>query len=217
MVVGGKAATYDFVTSNSGTNGWQPYTPLASDGVGASFSDGYLGYRFQSAPSVNPGEFGNARLGSFLPGSLGDFSLSFDVAPSNSWPQEFFGAATRVQNLGPGTTSGYVFGYDKSVGDIYIAKVVNDTLQGPLSASAPVTLRFVTDTSFASGEAGLVVFSQSANGPADATFRDFTETPEPATAAFVVLGAWAWTRVGRQFGRGAPGYAPNGLRRQACR
>ena len=128
-----------------------------------------------------------------------------------------------MQTLGPGTTSGYVFGYDKSSGDIFISKVLNDTLQGPLSASAPVTLLFgaigynftfqgtganltgaiyqwgsaspmasvsVTDTAFASGQVGLVVFSQTATGLADATFRDFTETPEPAVTVLLALGAW---------------------------
>jgi hypothetical protein len=235
--VGSHAASYDFTSGDPSTNGWQPYAPLAAQGVTTTFSESeFYGYRFQSDPSPSPGQFGNARLGSFLPGSFDYFSITYDIAPSNSWPQEFVGAAARVGTLGPDTTSGYVFGYDKNAGTVYISKLVGDTLQAPLSASVPVTILFgaigyeltfqgsgdnlqgaiykwgdasplatvsVTDSSFASGEVGLVAVSQTAGEGVDATFRDFSVVPEPTTAALSALGALVacGARIRRRPGR----------------
>lgn len=142
VALSSQAATYDFTAGTASTNGWQPYLPLAPFGVAYTFSDDASGYRLQSAPSVNPALLGPARVGSFLPGSIGDFALSYDVPSYSSSLSEFFGGAARIGTVGLGTSSGYVLGYDTSVGELFISKVVNESSVGAIGpgATAPVAL-----------------------------------------------------------------------------
>lgn len=139
LAVSAQAASYDFTSGPASISGWAPYAPLAGFGIPASFSQGPAGYELQSAGSPAPGAIGPARVGSFLPGSLGDFSLSFTIPSYSPSPTEFFGAAVRMNTLGLGTSSGYVFGYDNNGDAMFISKVVNENVVANLGA-APVPL-----------------------------------------------------------------------------
>ena len=136
------AAIYDFTAGPSAIQGWQPYEPLVPFGVSYAFTDNPDGYRIQSGPSVNPALLGPARVGSFLPGSMSDFGLSFDVPSYSSSPSEFLGAAARMGTVGLGTTSGYALGYDNVGGGLFMEKIVNEASAGPIGpvAFAPVAL-----------------------------------------------------------------------------
>jgi len=145
LVLGAQAQTYNFTSGTASTNGWTPYTPLAGFGVTTTFSDGFYGYLMESSASPEPSVLGAARVGSFLPGTYANFSLNFSVLSYNTSGSEFFGAAARISNLGLGTSSGYVFGYESGVGTggaLFISKVVNEASQGAIGAGAeaPVTL-----------------------------------------------------------------------------
>jgi hypothetical protein len=65
-----------------------------------------------------------------------DFSISFSVMNYNPSLVEFFGAAARLVNIGLGTTSGYVMGYDNGVDGIFISLVEGEQSQGPLNGTA---------------------------------------------------------------------------------
>jgi len=235
-----QGAFYDFTGGVASTNGWQPYSPLAPFGVASTASDGPAGYRLQSAPSVMPSVLGPARVGSLLPVSMGNFALSFDVPTYSATPTEYFGAAARMGTVGLGTSSGYAFGYDNSVGGLLISKIVGEALQGAIGPGAaaavwlvpgqgyrftfeglgasfdgavyslsdlttPLATVFGSDSSFSSGQFGLLVASQAQTGPADQTFGRFSlnAIPEPTTATLAVLGglmAWGlsgWRRLRR--------------------
>jgi hypothetical protein len=153
--VSNQAATYDFTAGISSTNGWQPYVPLAAYGTAYSFSDSPAGYEIQSAPCVNPTLLGPARVGTFLPGSFGDFDLSFDIPSYSASLNEFFGAAARIQTIGLLTSSGYAFGYDNSIGKLILYKVVNEQFQPfPSPTNPPVAPRLQVE-SVGSGSFGI--------------------------------------------------------------
>ena len=202
--ISAQAATYDFTGGISSTNGWQAYTPLVPFGTVNTLSDGPGGYELYSGASVAPSLIGPARIGSLLPLSFSDFTITFDVLNYSPSLVEFFGAAARVQNVGLGTTAGYVMGYDNVAESLFISKVANESSQGPigptafepisltpgnayhfvftgygssfngeifnLGSSTPLAMVSGTDSSYAQGQVGLLVASQTASGTADATF-----------------------------------------------
>lgn len=235
-----QAQTYNFTSTTSATNGWQPYSPLASFGVTSTFSEGFYGYLMESSASPNPAALGAARVGSFLPGTYTDFSLNFSVLSYNGAGSEFVGAAARFSNLGLGTSSGYVMGYESGVGTggaLFIAKVVDEASKGAIGAGAEAAVTLAagqgyeftfsgtgtalsgavyslanlntplatvsgTDSSFASGQLGLLVADESSagTGTPGASFGQFTVVPEPGCGALLVLGGltlWA-ARTGRK-------------------
>lgn len=89
---------------------WNRYNPI---GVGSFSFPGGNTYRIQSGPSPDPGTFGQGRAGSIKPGSFADFYVSVDVVSWNDTIKQVFGVLARVQNPGPGTTTGYMFSYDR--------------------------------------------------------------------------------------------------------
>jgi hypothetical protein len=90
-----------------------------------------------------------------------------------------------MSNLGLGTSSGYVMGYESGLG-----------IGGALFTVSG------TDSSFASGQVGLLVADESSSGTGTpgATFGEFAVVPEPGCGALLLLaGVTLWAaRSGRK-------------------
>jgi hypothetical protein len=179
-------------------------------------------YRIQSAPSPDPSTFGQGRAGSIKPGSYSDFYIAADVVGWDDTIHQIFGVMARIGTPGAGTTTGYMFTYDRgnpsnaTGGDMDIVRLdceqptdldpsesmanvihfdtnkqyrvvfmgVGTNLTGQVyelpNTANPVVNYSVTDTTYTSGSAGLVVANNASetgyNGPADATFDNFLAT-----------------------------------------
>ena len=90
---------------------WIRYDPIT--GVGSWSFPGGNTYRIQSGPSPNPSLYGQGRAGSIKPGSFSDFYISADVVGWNDTVKQVFGVLARLQNVGAGSTTGYMFTYDR--------------------------------------------------------------------------------------------------------
>lgn len=128
----------DFSSGND--NEFDRYDPVAQAGAGShgSWTVDASGYRIQAA-STSPFEslVGPARAGSIVTGfNADDFRLTFDLKTyDNSLPQ-FVGALARATQVGPGTTQGYVLGYDNSRGGgIFISKIVGEAVAGVVAST----------------------------------------------------------------------------------
>lgn len=116
---------------------WVRYNPI---GVGSWSFPGGNTYRIQSGPSPDPANFGQGRAGSLKPGSFSDFYISADVVSWNDTVKQVFGVLARIQTPGPGTTTGYMFSYDRgnpassTAGDVDIIR-----LDGEVPTSLPTT------------------------------------------------------------------------------
>jgi hypothetical protein len=89
---------------------WTHYNPI---GVGSfSFPNGNT-YRIQAAASPDPGGIGQARAGSYLPGSYTDFCVMADIVNWDDTRHQIMGVMARIADPGPGTTTGYLFTHDR--------------------------------------------------------------------------------------------------------
>jgi len=96
---------------------WQRYDPIKDATGGAvalgtwSFPGGNT-YRLQTAPSLDPGTYGQARLGSIAPSDLTNFYVAVDIVNFDNTIHQVFGVLARVGTPGPGSTTGYLFSWD---------------------------------------------------------------------------------------------------------
>ena len=116
---------------------WQRYDPIAEATGGAvklgtwSFPGGNS-YRLQTAPSPDPGTYGQARIGSLAPGNFTNFYVAVDIVNWDDTIHQLFGVLARAGNVGPGSTSGYLFSYDRgdptssTSGDMDIVRLDNE-------------------------------------------------------------------------------------------
>lgn len=116
-------------------------TALSNPGMGGSWLVGGGEYQIWASPSPLPSVLGPGRAGSVINGfSAGDYKVSYDLVAFSAEQPMFAGVATRVAEIGPGTTDGYVLGYDNSGSKgLFISKVVNEGVTAVI-ATTPVTL-----------------------------------------------------------------------------
>jgi hypothetical protein len=108
---------FDDGNDTAPTIAWQHLDPISDATSGLymlgtwSFPGGNT-YRLQTAASPDPSTFGPARLGSIALGNFTNFYVAVDVVNWDATVHQFFGILARVGTPGPGTTSGYLFGWD---------------------------------------------------------------------------------------------------------
>lgn len=86
---------------------------IDSIGTGSwSFPNGNS-YRIQTAPSPNPGTFGQGRAASLKPGNFTNFYAAVDVVGWDDSIHQAFGIAARITTPGLGTSDGYLLTYDR--------------------------------------------------------------------------------------------------------
>ena len=117
------------------TIAWQHLDPIAEalsmpDGSFAHWSfPGGNTYRIQGDASPDPGALGPGRGGSIAPGNFTNFYAAVDVVNWDPTVHQFFGILARVGTPGPGSTSGYLFGWDsgdpttQTAGDMDIVRL----------------------------------------------------------------------------------------------
>lgn len=122
VVSGARAQTvvHDF----NDADGWTPYNPI---GVG-SFNIVDSAYRIQAA-APSDAEGGPGRAGIVLAGTMAtDFTVSVDLVGWDAGLQQTFGIMARANDIGLGTSNGYLFSYSPrgSFGDIAIELFQNE-------------------------------------------------------------------------------------------
>jgi len=123
----------NFNDGNDTTPAWTRLDPLSAFGAGGTWSfPGGNSYRMQ-APQTPNVALGPGRAASILAGSYDDFYESVDILAWNDNVREAFGLLARVTTPGLGTTSGYLFSYergdpnDPAAGDLDISRVDGET------------------------------------------------------------------------------------------
>ena len=139
-LTGGAASisdNFDDGNDTAPTVAWQRYNPV-SDATGGALSLGtwtFPGghtYRLQTQASPDPGTVGQARIGSFAPGTFTNFYVAADVVNWDATVHQIIGVLARVGNVGPGQTSGYLFDWDSgnpassTAGDMDIVRLDNE-------------------------------------------------------------------------------------------
>ena len=148
-----------------------------------------------------------------------DFSVSYDVVNWDNSLNQAFGVLGRVTQLGLGTTDGYALTYStggsidlsKITGETpsglgsasvtlspandyrFVFTGTGSTLVGQVfnlaDLSTPLATVTGTDSTYASGVAGFVVFDNTGASRADATLDNYAATvPEPSSLALLVVG-----------------------------
>lgn len=135
----GTAQSDDFNDGNDTTPlpPWIRYDPI---GTGTWSFPGGNTYRIQSAPSPDPGNFGQGRAGSVRPVNYSNFYVAVDVVNWDDAIHQVFGVLARTGTIGAGTTTGYMFTYDRgnpassTAGDMDIIR-----LDGESPSNLPTT------------------------------------------------------------------------------
>ncbi len=141
FVLTAEGATFfdDFNDGNdtSPAPAWEKFDPI---GVGDfSFPNGNS-YRLRSGASPDPGNYGPGRAGSVQPGSYTNFYVSADVVAWDESIHQVFGVMARLESIGAGTTTGYLFTHDRgnpassTSGDMDIVRI-----DGESPTSLPTT------------------------------------------------------------------------------
>jgi hypothetical protein len=89
---------------------WSHYNPI---GTGSWSFPGGNTYRIQSAPSPLPSVYKQGRAGSLLPIAYTNFYVAVDIVNWDDTIHQVFGVVARVGSIGAGTTTGYLFSYDR--------------------------------------------------------------------------------------------------------
>jgi hypothetical protein len=128
---------------------WVHYNPI---GTGSwAFPDGNT-YRIQTAASPNPGAFGPGRAASLQPVGYNDFYVAVDIVNWDDSKHQVMGLMARIGNVGPGTTTGYLFTHDRGNpggggGDMDIVRVDGEQTTS-LQAYGSDSLYFEPGTSY---------------------------------------------------------------------
>ena len=231
----------NFNDGNDTTPAWTRLDPLSAFGAGGTWSfPGGNSYRMQ-APQTPNVALGPGRAASILAGSYDDFYESVDILAWNDNVREAFGLLARVTTPGLGTTSGYLFSYergdpnDPAAGDLDISRVDGEAPHGltttgsdkvHLQAGKQYRLAFIgaggnftgnlyelpdtsnpirsitaTDSTYESGQAGLVVANNntpSYAGAVDVTFDNFlvtTAEPRLSISLSGIITIIIWPRI----------------------
>ncbi len=108
---------------------WVHYDPILT---GAWTFPGGNTYRLQSAASPDPSSYRQGRAGSLRPGTYTNFYVAADVVAWDDSLHQMFGVMARIASPGAGTTTGYMFTYDRgnpanpSGGGVHIARLDNE-------------------------------------------------------------------------------------------
>src|SRR5436190_12136740 len=104
---------------------WTHYEPLSGFGAGGTWTfPGGNSYHLQAlTPSPDPGTLGPARVASILTNVYSKFYISVDVLDWDDNLDQAFGILARLENIGLGTTTGYVFTYQAGDHDVSISKI----------------------------------------------------------------------------------------------
>jgi hypothetical protein len=89
---------------------WNHYNPI---GTGSWSFPGGNTYRLQSAPTPSYNPYGQGRAGSLLPILYTNFYVAVDIVNWDDTIHQVFGVVARIGSIGPGTTTGYLFSYDR--------------------------------------------------------------------------------------------------------
>jgi hypothetical protein len=127
----------NFNDGNDTAPAWTHLDPLAAFGAGGTWSfPGGNSYRIQAASSPDPGNLGPGRAASVLPGFYNDFYQSVDILNWDDTVRQAFGLLARVGTPGLGSTSGYLFSYergnvsDPNGGDLDISRITGEAASG---------------------------------------------------------------------------------------
>lgn len=121
------AQEFDFNSGNDA--GLTRYDPLSGFGLGATYSfPGGDTYRIQ-APSTAPltGTVGPARAGAYSGVSYDDFTVSVDLVDWDAGLGQGIGLLGRGNNIGLGTSDGYVFFYFPAFQQVAINRIDNES------------------------------------------------------------------------------------------
>jgi hypothetical protein len=158
-----------------------------------------------------------------------DFSVSYDLVDWNNSLNQAFGVLGRVTNPGLGTTDGYALTYStggsidisRITGETptglgsssitlnpandyrFVFTGTGNALVGQVfdlsDLSTPLATATGTDSTYASGINGFVVFDNSGAAAADATFDNYVATvPEPSSLALMAIGGIGFMLFGRR-------------------
>lgn len=130
-------------TFSTGTDaGWTRYSPLSNFGVSATYTfPGGNTYRITSAGNTVNAGLGPGRAGSYRADFTytTNFFVAADVVNWNSGINQQFGLGGLLNNIGLGTTNGYLFLYNTATGGVEIDRVTAEgttTLSGATGSVA---------------------------------------------------------------------------------
>jgi hypothetical protein len=200
LAPGAWATTFsdDFNDGNDTTPAWQHYDPisLATGGavsLGAWSLPGGNTYRIQTAASPDPGTFGQARVGSIASVNLSSFYIAVDVLNYDDTTHQVLGILARAGDLGPGTTTGYLFSWDTggspTGGDMDIVRI-----EGEVPHDLDNTYRFGEDGIHLEPNHGYRFVFMGVDGTFRGQVYDLTNTAVPLV----------------DYGVTDPNYDPNG-------
>jgi hypothetical protein len=110
FLANGQSDNFNDGNDTSPPPAWIRYNPILTGSW--SFPGGNT-YRLQSAPSPDPVNYGQGRAGSLLPITYTNFYVAADVVNWDDTIHQVFGVVARIGSLGAGTTTGYLFSYDR--------------------------------------------------------------------------------------------------------
>ncbi|MBI3851440.1 MAG: hypothetical protein HY298_14365 [Verrucomicrobia bacterium] len=97
-------------------------------------------YRLQASASPDPLALGAGRIASTLTNVYSDFYAAVDVVDWDDTLHQAFGILARLENIGPGTTTGYAFTYQANDHRLSISGITNEAATDLPGTSIPITL-----------------------------------------------------------------------------
>src|SRR5438876_7261582 len=137
-----EAQSDNFDDGNDTANpAWTHHDPIG-DSIGGTYGSwtfpGGNTYRLQaSADLVGAGP---GRIASTLTNVYSDFYTTVDVVDWDDTLDQGFGILARLENVGPGTTTGYVFTYQELDHSVSISKITNEAANDLPGTSTSITL-----------------------------------------------------------------------------
>jgi regulation of enolase protein 1 (concanavalin A-like superfamily) len=138
-----KAQSDNFDDGNDTANPtWSHYDPIG-DFIGIPNGSwtfpGSNTYRLQADASPDPG-VGPGRIASTLTNVYSDFYTTVDVVDWDDTLDQAFGILARLENVGLGTTTGYVFTYQELDHTVSISRIANEVATDLTGTSTSITL-----------------------------------------------------------------------------
>src|SRR5437899_7318312 len=122
---------------------WIHYDPIG-DSIGGTYGawtfPGSNTYRLLPFASLDPVMLGPGRIASTLTNVYSDFYTTVDVVDWDDTLDQAFGILARLENVGPGTTTGYVFTYQELDHSVSISKITNEAANDLPGTSTSITL-----------------------------------------------------------------------------
>jgi hypothetical protein len=142
----GQADDFNDGNDTSPAPAWSRYNPL---GGGTWSFPGGNSYRIEAAASPDPGNHGPGRSASIRPVTYTNFYVAVDIVNWDDSLHQVAGVMARIGNVGPGTTTGYLFSHDRgnplssTAGDMDIVRLSSRFVYSAPSASSPKYFRLV--------------------------------------------------------------------------